>query len=911
MRLIKKSPDSQASEAAAKAHEASSAESAFRAFPWLLRQKIAIPDPVKGYCHRPELVARAMPTQRRLTVLQAPGGFGKTTLLAECCRSLRGDGVAVAWLSIEGQDQALVLGTYLAMACASAGVNLSASAGGEAAEGEDGRFGVVTHAIESFGKPVVMAFDEVEQLDSPAFAAFIGFLIQSGPPNLHVAVTGREIPDGLNVASTQLEGRAEVLGAEDLRFSASETARLFGLRLSRRALAEEIDRSAGWPFALRISLFSFEQRAETSGDVGSGTAGNWIESRLFADLDRDDRDFVLDLGLFDWIDAGLLDEVLQRADWTSRLESIRSLAGLIEQVGDGEAEVWRLHPLLREHCAKRRVREDAERAHAIHRRLAEALAMRQEIVLAMRHAVAGGDPFLAGRILEQAGGVRLWIRQGVAQFQAALQLLSQEVISKSPRLMLAQSAAMALSGRSHEARAIRRECAERIEGASDIDVEYLADECLVRGGLVLYTGEPLGGDSVRALIHDMAQLEGSQHLDSLTRGYLEYAFSVQHFLQGEFDAVVERLSVASDYFGESNYLIVFGEHMRGQIEFLKGRTESAEAHFLRSQRIAKKHHALDPVARISGKTVIKELALERNPAPGAEPRGLRQTLLGVGVPFSFFATGVNVLIDTLLQSGCVDRALAVADEVLGHVRRGGMTAFVRLVAALRVSLLVRAGRAEEAGRAYQREALPTDPAGCVDMTAQSWRESVAVSEARARLLIAQARFDEARSLLGAWRSVAAQRGWPRMELRVLALLITAESQAGETEASLRPVGDYLKRFAESPFAWPLVRDRAACAGPLREYLALHPESPHRPAAHSLLEAMRRMENDLDLTLNEREREVLSLLPGRQVKQVAAAVGLTVHGVRFHLRKLFTKLDVSNRTDLLRRAADLGLIERDA
>ena len=97
---------------------------ATHAFPWLLRQKISIPDPVPGYVHRPELVDRADPTRRRLTVLRASSGFGKTTLMAECCRRLRQDGVATAWISLDEHDEPAVLDAYIAFACVSAGLNL-------------------------------------------------------------------------------------------------------------------------------------------------------------------------------------------------------------------------------------------------------------------------------------------------------------------------------------------------------------------------------------------------------------------------------------------------------------------------------------------------------------------------------------------------------------------------------------------------------------------------------------------------------------------------------------------------------------------------------------------------------------------------------------------------------------------
>ena len=233
---------------------------------WLLRQKITIPDPVGGYVHRPELVERAMPLRRRLTVLKAPGGFGKTTLLAECCRRLRREGVAVAWVSLDEQDEPPVLETYVALACAGAGLDSNVSREEEAVDGPENPISGVVRAIGSFGRPFVIAFDGAERLSHPASTALTAFLLERGPSNLHLATACRDVPDGLNLASVLLEGRAEVFEAEDLRFSAGETARFFGLRLSRRALAEEVNRSAGWPFALRISLINMNR----GGRKGTG-----------------------------------------------------------------------------------------------------------------------------------------------------------------------------------------------------------------------------------------------------------------------------------------------------------------------------------------------------------------------------------------------------------------------------------------------------------------------------------------------------------------------------------------------------------------------------------------------------------------------------------------------------------------
>ena len=94
----------------------------------------------------------------------------------------------------------------------------------------------------------------------------------------------------------------------------------------------------------------------------------------------------------------------------------------------------------------------------------------------------------------------------------------------------------------------------------------------------------------------------------------------------------------------------------------------------------------------------------------------------------------------------------------------------------------------------------------------------AISETRARLLIARRRFDEARSLLRLLHSVAVERGLRRVEMRALASCVVLEHEAREVQASQRHLENYISLFTECPFAWPLVRDRETSAAALRLYL---------------------------------------------------------------------------------------------
>ena len=886
---------------------------ALQAFPWLLVQKIIVPDRVAGYVHRAELVDRAMPTHRRLTVLKASGGFGKTTLLAECCRKLRRDGVATAWVTLDERDEPAVLDTYIAVACQVAGLDLlNVSEIEGAAGGPERRIGVVAREIQVSGKPFVIAFDELERLENPASLELLEFLLERGPSNLHLAMAGRRIPDGLNVAGAVLDGRARLVTTEEMRFSRFHAAEFFNRRLSRDALAAEMQRSLGWPFALRISCNRISRGGARDAGVAQDIVENWIESRLFADLGGDDRDFILDVGLFDWMDAPLLDEVLERGESLRRLQSMRALVGLLEPASAGAADRWQLHPLVREHCAERRLREDPQRFGAIHRRIAGALARRGDPVAAMRHAVAGGDPVLAGEILERAGGVRLWALQGLAQLQAADRYLREEVVSTRPRLVLVRCLVWIMSGRAEEARRRYQEVTKTLSDGRDAGREFLVDVCIVGGVIAIYGGEPVSSTWIRTQYRNYTELAESRHFDPVMRGFAAYGLCTLYQLLAEFDTALDWLERARPFLARSQYISVHGALLTGQVDMARGRVPDAESHYRRAHRAAGKNFVVDPMSVAGAVIMLRELQLECNPASSAAALGrVPIGLVKQCMPFSGFAAACSVLIEQNLQAGRIRQALTQTEEFLDHTRGAGLTSLARYVAAMRVSVLVIAGRLGDAERAWRLANLPVDPTSCVDLTRQGWREMEAISCARLRWLTATRRFGEGRDLACALRAAAVARQLKRTLMRATGLSIVLERRAGEPESAMAHLKDFLELFSETPYAWALFQERAVCRGAMTAFLERHPESPYRETAQSLLAAMRRAEEVCGLLLNEREQAVLKLLEGRGDKQIGAELGLTAYGVRYHLRKLFTRLGVTSRAAAVRRGRELGVIPGDS
>ena len=876
--------------------------------PWLLRQKVTVPDRVEGCLERTELVERALPTRSRITVLQASGGFGKTTLLAECCRRLIREGVPTAWVSLDERDEAAVLDAYLAFACQCAGLDaMEVAVEGEGSE-PGSRVGFVARAIESLDGLFVLAIDELERLTDPGAVALLQFLLERGPGNLHLALSGRTIPAGLNVAGAVLEGRATVLTAEELRFSRAEISQFFGIGLSNRKLGPVVEETAGWPFAVRIARNRRETAEPGSGHAMRNVVENWVESRLFGGLDERDRAFLLDIGLFEWMDAGLLDEVLERNDSMRRIDAIPVLVGLIEPVR--EAGHWRLHPLIRAYCARRRFRESPQRYRGIHRRIAKTLARRGETVAAMRHAVEAGEPAWAADILERAGGIRFWIYQGEAQFRAAVRCLTDDIVASRPRLALAGCLGLAISGRLAEARE-RYEAVAAAGGggpSGQEDLELAVDICIVRGLMQLFGAGTHGSETLKANLAEYGRLAGSGRIDPVSRGYLEFGICVGHELTGRFDEALDHAARARQHFAGNRYQTMIVDLEAGQIAMAQGRAADATRLYRNARAVARAGYAVDPVPATSARVLELELALEcgRPVAISDLPR-VPRALMVRGTLLSNYAAASATVLELTLRDEGVERAVSTAEEMLEHLRRAGLTALCRYVSAMYAALLALAGRTRAAQSAWRLEGLPVEAGDCANLARQSWREMEAVCCSRLRVLISAEQYGEGRALAVALRTLAHERSLKRTLMRALVLSMVLEQRAGDEAAATAHLNHFVRLFAETPYAWPLIRERDDCEERLARLVDSSAEASSTGLARQLLEAMRGDGEGAQPVLSEREQDVLARLEeGMRDREIASALGLSVHGVRYHMRKLFAKFDVHTRTEAVRRAAESGL-----
>ena len=871
---------------------------------WLLRARVAIPAAPKRYCDRPELARRCCPVESAATVLMAPAGFGKTTMLAAACRRVASTGVPVAWLTLAGDDPA-TLDTYLAYAFRQAGFDTPAYATASPVDASHPRTVALLHAIDALGVVCVLALDELECVTDPESVALLNHVLHYAPPTLHLALAYRHLPPGLDAVEPLLARGAMLLTARDLRFSTPDIARFFDLALSSRELAQVATRSTGWPIALQMLRNAPGEHSVSEEPVARDAVGSWIAGRFWRGFETRDRELVLDLAIFDWLDADLVEEVLEEADALTRAIALPGLNGLLSPAGGRTPDVYRLHPLLRERFAAERRHTNPARWRDVRQRLAAALARRGAVVEAMRHAAEAGNPRLAGQILLRAGGLQWWLREGADRLIAANRYLTDEAVAACPRLAMARSLALLYEGRGPEARG----AFARASRAVAEDPGGAMDRMIAHAVLMLTGSRPFDAAEVAALTDDARRVVAFPETPRVVRGAMLFGLAASRARRGEFESAVPLAVEARQLVaGRSTYLTLWSDSVLGQSAMARGNVREALEHYRDARRIARERFLEDPRMSVLIDLHAHELAVERNHLlDHPDPARMVRDAYRVGACFTHYTVAACLATDLALEHCGVDAALSLLGDLAEHAHDAGQASLLRLIAALRVSVLVDAGEVGTAEREWRTGALPSTPEDCLDFDTHSWRSVEALACARTRLLAGLGDTTGAAALEQALAETASARGLRRTLFRSLALRVRLRHDANDPDASRDAATEYLRLFLTTDYARPLLRAGDAAKAALKRVVDAAPDGPYASAARRLLAMVCFRSAASAPPLTAREMEVLGLLETRKDKEIALALGLSTDGVRYHLRNIFSKLSVGRRQDVICRARALGFL----
>ena len=871
------------------------------------------PEPTPEYVGRASLLEQVDEVlQRRLTALQAPAGFGKTTVLADVSRRKREQGLVVGWLTVDESDTPNVFGSYVAYALEHAGLDLANVGDPDAWSSSPiaRQIGMLARVIERHAAPCLLVLDELERLPRHT-VALIDLLLKRAPPNLHFAAAFRSNP-GLDLAAHVFDGSAIIVGAHAFRFSKHEIAQFFHGALSRRKLAAVEKRTAGWPVALMVyrAMRVRETGQPEAGD--SSLTSNFVGVRLLRDLSVEDRAFLLDLAVFDWIEADLADEVLGSSDARLRIAALSALDGLLLP-SDDNAAVQLLHPLVRDYCVERFAVEDPARKRTLHSRIARALNRRGQLAPAWRHANAAGDARLVGELIESVGVVGLWARGGLAQVVTADRFLTPELMESYPRLALLHCVVLKLSRKFDEANALYEAIAHRTEGFTHDrdggDVEALSFDGLFIQVALLGGTCQLQQNEFDAKLPDDETVPGdgeSSWFNPAVRHALRCGAS---YGRARFEESRQHGMQAQAYFGEdARYGNIYISISLGMVAMAQGRPRDATDWYRRARQGARKYFPSDPYLSAGIDVVTMELDLERNRKKAIQQRTLQgMTELRSGWT-DIYAAAVAIGAELTFEQYNGQAVVKMLTHTIDDTRAAGIGHLSHYLAALLASYLAETGQTDEAGYMWRDYALPTASAELLDMETRSWRTMEALSCARVRLLVETGDFDAAGTLANAMYRAASARGLIRTVMRSLALSMVVAHHAQQPELALKRLVEFLGRARDVGYVRPLERHRDVSLTVLQQLLDGNLDGDMQETAESMLTSLGQPTATVAPEFTSREVEILGdVRCGQRNKEIAEHLGITDEGVRYHLKKIYRKTGVSTRNDAVRYALNKGVL----
>jgi LuxR family maltose regulon positive regulatory protein len=930
----------------------------------LLRTKLYIPPLRPGLVLRPRLIERLNAGLgqngsfvRKLTLISAPAGFGKTTLLGEW---IAGCEWPIVWLSLdEGDNDPARFLLYLVAALQT--IEARQSAVGRIGEDVLNAFQsprslpvepILTSLINEIAEGLdtfTLILDDYHVIEAQRIHNALTFLLDHLPPRMHLVIASRTDPP-LPLARLRARGQLAEFHAADLRFTADETAaflnQVMGLSLSAKEIATLETRTEGWVAGLQLVALSMQGRDDVAGFIHAFTGSHryvldYLAEEVLARQPQNIQAFLLHTSILNRLSAPLCDAVVGIGDSpgqpigkpTSRETGGFKTCGFVdssEQIlehlernnlfivpMDDERRWYRYHRLFADFLRARLERDSGaslpERGSIVllHRRAAEWYERNGLQTEAVGHALAARDFEWAARLIEQVAWQTL-MRGEVNTLLNWLGVLPEEIICARPNLCIIHAWALFLTAQPMEAIETRLRDAAASEGEGAARAEQDLDRfqglsAVLRVLLTLFQGD---ASHTAELSHQT--LERLPKENKFLHSLLVLNQSISLAWSGNFPAAGQAYAKAARLGLEtgSTLLTLFATCQLAELQMIQGRLCQAMRTYRQARQLAS-----GPDGRplpLAGVVLIGmgELLREWNDLDAAT----RHLTEGIelcqqwGEILAF--DGYISLARVRWAQGDADSALDLFQKVAQLARRFDVTEMDDwLVAAQQARLWIAQGNLEAANQwaAEQRRHV----GGQTEDTSYSFFVHEWEQFTLARLFIVQDKAQEALALLAPLLLAAesARRMGNVIEnLVIQAMAHQAQSDTSQALTALaralalaEPEG-YVRIFVDegTPMA-ELLRSaavRGIAPGYVGKLLAAF-DAPHFLISPSL---------PLSEPLSERELEVLRLIAaGLSNREIARQLVIELSTVKWHINNLYGKLNVHSRTQAVARARELSLL----
>lgn len=903
----------------------------------VLITKLFIPPP------RPNLVPRPRLTERLdqglnlpLTVVVAPAGFGKTTLVSAW---LAGSACPAAWLSLDaGDDDPLRFLTYVVAALRpvlpAGGEGVMAALQAPQPPPLDAILTALLNELAMLPADVALVLDDYHAIQAGPVHDAVAFLLSHPPPRLHLVLTTREEPP---LPLARLRARAQVveLHAADLRFTPAEAAAFLswtmGLGLSAADIAALEARTEGWVAGLQLAALSLQGQQDVAGLIRAfaGDHRHVVDYLVAEVLQRQTapvRRFLLQTSILDRLHGPLCDAVTGETDGAARLDALERGNVFVVPLDD-QRRWYRYHHLFAAVLRARLMAERPDQVAPLHRRASDWCEQHGLRGDAIRHALAAGHLARAADLIElalpamgqsrQDGLVRNWLK-----------LLPDELIRARPVLSVGYAWALMAGGELAAVDARLRDAERWLESGVNQEGRppdmVVVDEAEFRrlpGMIALYRAgcAQVLGDLPAAMHFSREVLDRAAPGDVLLRGAAAAMLGLASWASGDLDVAYRAFAAGMEDVLEAGNVsdALSGTLAQADILIGLGRRREAMRAYERAMRLAAEQDGPVLQGTADLHAGVSEIHREQNDLEAARQDLARGEELGerIGVPQD--RSRWCIAMARLREAeGDPAGALDLLDEA-ERVFTPGFFPDVRPVAAVQARAWVSQGKVDDALGWARARGLAVDD----DLSYVREFEHITL----ARLLLARARRDrvdrhvqDALGLLARLLEAADAAGRKGSAIEILIVQALAHQMRGDHRAALaslqrtlvlaEPEG-YVRAFVdEGPPMADLLREAAARGGmpAFASRLLAAFEAGRTPAAG--VASSTPVPPPLIEPLSQRELAVLRLLATElSGPEIADQLVIGLSTVRTHTKRIYGKLDVTNRRAAVKRAIALRLI----
>ena len=902
----------------------------------LLQTKLYIPITRSHLVDRPQLVARLNGgLNGKLTLVSAPAGFGKTTLVAHWGQQLAAAGAwQFGWLSLDENDNDVGrFFTYIVAALQKINGRFAQSTLELLQQSPADNLQIIlTDLLNSLAQAeqnILLALDDYYQISNPAIHDGLQFLLDHAPPNFHLLLLSRADPP-LPLARLRMYRQMTEIRQDDLRFAPAEARQFLNqqmaLGLPETAVSALEQRTEGWIAGLQMAALSMQGHRNKDHFISDFTGSNryifdYLTEEVLAGLSPEIQDFLLQTAVLGRLCAPLCDALLEIGDWRldntqSPISNLQASQQILEQLEaanlfllplDDERRWYRYHQLFADLLRQQLRRERPAQESLLHRRASHWFEQANFTEEAIQHALAAAD-------YERAASLVAHYSQSLVQHGEMNKLLSwigrlpAEWRHQHPQLILNHAWILLFRGSPQEMEAILAHLPNEVASS----LPYAAYLSILYGILATRRGNHAEAIALAEKAEaQLAALEPNPTNRSmrgvnalvLANGYrpqdrprAAQFYQMAATLSRESGNVIAFLTAVRD---RGNLLLEEGQLHRARAVFREGiQFEQQQAHDAGTE--GRKLLAAAPI-HVS----LAQLHYEWNQLDEA-------------------ASYLEDALRLLVLVGPVNQSEGVVALARLHLAQGNPAAVPPLLAPLEALQEAASNQftrqrlavaiAETACALYQHTPTAVLQQTLAQVLPTLGDEPTAVL-AQARLLLALARPAEVIPPLEALAAQMAENGRLGLHLPALILLCLAQQQMGDTSKALHSLqqalaiaepSGYMRLFVDAGegmrgLLQTAVRHNIA---PTYATRLLHQFTPTTPAPLLPLSPA----PPLPEPLSSRETEVLQLIAqGFTNKQIAQKLMIAPSTAKRHTVNIYNKLGVANRAEATAKAYEFGLV----